>query len=257
MTLSASNVSVRLGERTALDNITLSIPADGLVALVGPNGAGKSTLLRVLAGLLTPDRGTITFHGTPLAEFDPRRRAREIAYLPQDRTVHWGLSARQTVALGRIPHLAPGAPLSRADDAVIDKAMATMDVATFAARPVTELSGGERARVLIARALAQAPRVLLADEPTAGLDPAHQLALFETLRNVARPDASVVIALHDLSLAARYCAYAVLVDRGKVIAQGAIDDVLSTDRLAAIYGIRARWITVDGVPVIVPLSASP
>jgi iron complex transport system ATP-binding protein len=171
--------------------------------------------------------------------------------------VHWALAARAVVALGRLPYRPLGAGESAADAAAIDAALAAMDVAHLAERPVPELSGGERARVLIARALAQEPRALLADEPAAGLDPAHQLGLFRHLAALAAAGRTVIVALHDLSLAARFCHSVALLHHGRTLAAGAPKDVLSPEHLAAAYGITARYRSIDGVPVVLPIDVLP
>ncbi len=193
-----------------------------LTAVIGPNGAGKTTLLKALAGLIAPAAGTCHCStAAPSPRGSRGELARALAYLPQERIVHWALSARCVVGLGRLPHRPLGAGESAADRAAIDAALAAMDVAHLAHRPVLELSGGERARVLVARALAQEPRALLADEPAAGLDPAHQLSLFRHLAALAASGRTVVVALHDLSLAARFCHSVVLVHQGRAVAAGA------------------------------------
>jgi iron complex transport system ATP-binding protein len=184
-------------------------------------------------------------------------RARALAYLPQERTVHWALSARAVVGLGRLPYQPMGVGESASDTAAINAALAAMDVARLAHRPVVELSGGERARVLVARALAQEPRALLADEPAAGLDPAHQLALFRHLAELATTGCTVIVALHDLSLAARFCHSLVLVHEGRTLAAGAPQEVLTPELLAAAYRITARYAVLDGVPVVLPLNVLP
>ena len=178
-------------------------------------------------------------------------RGRAIAYLPQERTVHWPLAVERVVALGRLPHGGGSASMSPADRAAIDRALSDMDVAGFAARPVSKLSGGERARVLLARALAQQAPILIADEPTAGLDPAHALDLFGHFTRLAAEGRSVVVALHDLSLARRFCHRLVLLKRGRVAASGAPGDVLTAAILADVYGIKAVIGEIDGIPVVV------
>lgn len=171
--------------------------------------------------------------------------------------MHWALLARAVVALGRLPHRPLGAGESARDHAAIDTALAAMDAAHLAGRPVPELSGGERARVLVARALAQEPRALLADEPAAGLDPAHQLTLFRHLAALAAEGRTVIVALHDLSLAARFCHSIALVHEGRTIAAGPPKEVLTPEHLAAAYGIRAHYRCLDGVPVVLPLDVLP
>jgi iron complex transport system ATP-binding protein len=213
-TLSARGVGVRLGGRRVLQGIELSVAPGEIVAVIGANGAGKSTLLKAVSGLIAPAEGVVTLGGVALAEIDARTLGREIAYLPQERAVHWPLTVRRLVLLGRLPFRARVAGPSVDDARAVDEAMAAMDVSQFADRPVTELSGGERARVLLARALAQRPRFLVADEPTTGLDPAHGLTLFAQFVRMAAEGRAVVVALHDLSLAARYCHRVLLLKAG-------------------------------------------
>ena len=171
--------------------------------------------------------------------------------------MHWPLKVRAVVALGRLPHQPSGAGESTADRSAIDKALDAMEVAHLAGRSVLELSGGERARVLIARVLAQQPRALLADEPAAGLDPAHQLSLFHHLARIAAEGRTVVVALHDLSLAARFCHTMVLLHEGRTYAAGPPREVLAPEHLAAVYGITASYRMVDGVPVVLPIGVLP
>jgi iron complex transport system ATP-binding protein len=256
-TLEARAVGVWLGGCRVLDGVDLAVEAGEIVAVIGANGAGKSTLLKVMAGLIAPREGTVAVGGRPLADFDRRALAREIAYLPQERAVHWPLTVRRLVALGRLPFRAPIAGPSPDDLAAVDEAMAAMDVTAFADRPVTELSGGERARVLLARALAQRPRFLVADEPSTGLDPAHGLALFAQFVRMAAVQRAVVVALHDLTLAARYCHRVLLLKDGTALAQGSPRDVLTPDRLAQAYGVRATVAEIEGRPVVLPIEPLP
>jgi iron complex transport system ATP-binding protein len=241
---------MRLGLREVLRGLDVVAEPGQMTAVIGPNGAGKSTLLRVLAGLLTASAGEVTLAGRMLADVTPQARARSLAYLPQERTVHWALNARAVVALGRLPYQSMGAGESVADAHAIDAALAAMDIAALADRPVLEMSGGERARVLVARALAQEPAALLADEPAAGLDPAHQLGLFHHFAALADAGRTVVVALHDLSLAARFCHSIVLMQAGRTVAAGAPRDVLTREHLAAVYGVDARYATIDEMPVV-------
>lgn len=252
MMLAANDASVRLGGRRVIETISTGVGAGELVAVVGPNGAGKSTLLKLMAGLLAPEAGEIALEGANIATVPRRERARRIAYLPQDRTVHWALAASRVVALGRLPHRSFAAAESAADRVAIEAAMARMDVTHLAARPVTTLSGGELARVLIARALAQDTRLLLADEPAAGLDPAHSLALFGELARLAAEGKAVMTALHDLSLAFRFATRVVLLRAGQCLADGPPAQVLNKANLALAFGIDAIVTEIEGIPVVLP-----
>ena len=249
--IAAHNLALALAGRAIIGGLDLDLRPGELVGVIGPNGAGKSTFLRGLAGLLPPTAGSVTLDGVALAAVPAGVRARALAYLPQDRTVHWPLTVERVVALGRLPY--GGSHL----DAAVGTAMADADVAHLRQRIVTTLSGGELARVLLARALAQTPRVLLADEPTAGLDPGHQLALFERLTTLSRSGVAVVVALHDLSLAVRYCTRILLLRDGHTLGLGAPLDVVTSANLAAAYGIEARVTAIEGVPVVVPLAVRP
>jgi iron complex transport system ATP-binding protein len=253
--LSATGVHVCIGGRAILRDVSLTVSPGELLAVAGPNGAGKSTLLRVLAGLADPDAGSVRLGGADLRHMDRRALGRALAYLPQDRTVHWPLTARAVVALGRIPHgSGPQRGESDIDRAMIASALKQTDAEALADRPIGELSGGERARVLIARALAQDAGILIADEPTAGLDPAHALALFETFVSIAAQGRAVIVALHDLSLALRYCPRALLLKDGTVAASGPARDVLTEREIARVYGVTAKIADIDGVPCVIPVS---
>ena len=257
MKIEARGLHVRLKGRDVLRGVDTVAQPGQLTAVIGPNDAGKTTFLRAAAGLLNPSAGTVLLDGRPIAAWEPQALARTLAYLPQERIVHWAVTARAVVALGRLPYRPLGAGESAMDSAAIDAGLAAVDATHLAQRPVLELSGGERARVLVARALAQEPRALLADEPAAGLDPAHQLSLFRHLAALAEAGRTVVVALHDLSLAARFCHSVILVHGGRAIAAGAPQDVLTAEHLATAYGITARYHTLDGVPVVVPVDVLP
>jgi iron complex transport system ATP-binding protein len=250
-------VGVRLGGRRVLQADELSVAPGEIVAVIGANGAGKSTLLKAMSGLIAPAEGIVTLGGVALAEIDARTLGREIAYLPQERAVHWPLTVRRLVALGRLPFRARVAGPSADDARAVEEAMAAMDVTQFADRPVTELSGGERARVLLARALAQRPRFLVADEPTTGLDPAHGLTLFAQFVRMAAEGRAVVVALHDLSLAARYCHRVLLLKAGSMLALGTARAVLTPQHLAQAYGVRATVGEIEGRPVVLPIEPLP
>jgi iron complex transport system ATP-binding protein len=255
--LTATGVHVRLGGRPVLHGVDLSVTPGEIVAVIGANGAGKSTLLKALAGLIAPEEGSVAIGSRSLAELDRRALGRELAYLPQERAVHWPLTVRRIVALGRLPFRARVAGPSAEDQASVDAAMAAMDVTAFADRPATELSGGERARVLLARALAQRPRFLVADEPTTGLDPAHGLELFAQFVRMAAERRAVIVALHDLTLAARYCHRVLLLKDGAALAQGSPRDVLTPSLLARAYGVRATVVEIEGSTVVLPIAPLP
>jgi len=250
MKLEAMDVHVELRRRQVLKGVDLSAAPGELTAVLGANGAGKTTLLRVMAGLIAPAAGEARLAGRPLGAWSRAELARSLAYLPQQRTVHWALSARNVVALGRLPHQAMGQRESARDRAAIAGAIVAMDIALLASRPVLAMSGGEQARVLLARALAQDPQALIADEPAAGLDPAHQLALFHHFAAFAASGRTVLVALHDLSLAARFCHKIVLLSTGRALAAGPPATVLTQAHLATAYGIRAEYRTIDGIPAV-------
>jgi iron complex transport system ATP-binding protein len=245
-------LDVRLADSLVLRGLDLSLAEPGLVALIGPNGAGKSTLLRTIAGLVRPERGTLTLDGRPLDTLTPEARAQTLAYLPQERTVAWPLSVRDIVGLGRAARHDPRHGPNADDAKAVEAALATMDVAAFADRSVLDLSGGERARVLMARALAQQPQVLLADEPAAGLDPAHQWTLFQHLAALADDGVCVIVAVHDLALAARFARHVVLMAQGRIAAAGLADRVLVPETLAGVYGITSVAVPVAGGRLVVP-----
>jgi iron complex transport system ATP-binding protein len=248
--LTARGVTVRLGGTTIVQNASVTLRGGEFVALVGPNGAGKTTLMRALAGLV-PAEGRITLGGKPIEGLKPRDRARAVAYLPQGHVFHWPMSVAAIVMLGRAPHADPFSSTSAEDRAAVEHALAMTETEGFADRAVTTLSGGERARVALARALATQATVLLADEPTASLDPRHQLTVMELMRNAARTGNAVLAIMHDLTLAARFADRVLVMDRGALVADGPPAQALSAELLATVFGIEAVVVEVDGkhVPV--------
>ncbi len=250
--LRAETISVAYNGRQALAGVGAMVRDGEVVGLIGPNGAGKTTLLKTCAGLLDPERGAVFFEDKSLAEWPPAALARRLAYLPQGASYAWPLQVHRLVALGRLPHLPPWRRPSPADEAAIDRAMRLTDVTHLALRTADALSGGERARVMLARALAVEPRLLLADEPVSGLDPRHQLQVMAVLKDLAGAGASVVVTLHDLSLATRFCDRLVLLHNGKMMAQGAPEEVLSTANLETVFGIRAVTGRQDGSLYLLP-----
>jgi iron complex transport system ATP-binding protein len=250
--LTAQALSVTLGGRAVLNDVSLSLTRGHLVALVGPNGAGKTTLLRALAGLL-PAQGEIHVSGDDLSSLPLRQRARRFAYLPQGHVVHWPLPARDIVALGRIPHGATDpARLTPKDAEAVERAMQATDVAEFGDRRVTELSGGERSRVALARVLAVEAPVILADEPTASLDPRYQIDVMKNLRKVADGGVLVIVVSHDLGLAARFADTVLVLSQGRLVAQGVPAEALSEKIMADVFRISAYRAEHQCEAVIVP-----
>lgn len=253
MRLIADNIGVvRQPARVVLCDVSFALAPGRVTGIVGPNGAGKSTLLKALAGVLPVTSGQVTLDATPLGNIDRQQRARAIAYLPQERSVHWPLPVRDIVALGRLPHRGSPAGDSAADRAAIDAALATMDLVALADRPANQLSGGELGRALIGRALAQQAAIILADEPAAGLDPAHALDLFGVLQRLAADGRTVVVAHHDLSMAARFCHDIVVLAQGRVAVAGAACDVLTRARLEPVFGVHFAIGEIEGLPVLLP-----
>jgi iron complex transport system ATP-binding protein len=234
----ATEVSVRLGGTLIVERVSLALREREFTVLVGPNGAGKTTLLRALASLL-PAQGRIELDGRALADFSARERALRIAYLPQGHVFHWPMAVAAVVALGRHPHADAFSALTDQDRAAVARALVATACEAFAARAVTTLSGGERARVALARALASEAPILLADEPTGSLDPRHQLVVMELLARAAHDGGTVLAVVHDLALAARFADRIVVMDRGRLIADGAPRDVLTPQRIAEVFGVEA------------------
>ena len=252
MHLSLAHIHAALGGTRVIRDVSLEVRDSAFIGLIGPNGAGKTTLVRAIAALI-PHEGTIDLDGQAVATMEPRVRARAIAYLAQGAGSHWPLEVSRLVALGRLPHLAPFRAPAPEDEAAIARAMQLADIESFGGRDVLTLSGGERARVLLARALAVEAPLLLVDEPVASLDPYHQIGIMEVLRAYAGAGRTVIAVLHDLSLAARYCDRLVLLDEGAVKADGRPEDVLTPENLEAVYRIRAI-IGGDGERFVLPLA---
>jgi iron complex transport system ATP-binding protein len=253
--LRASGLHVWLGRRSVLAGLDLLIEPGALTIVVGPNGAGKTTLLRALGGLLPPSQGGVTVGSRPLTSLSAAERARTVAYLPQSGSIAWPIPVHSVVALGRMPHGERSTHLTERGEAAVAAAIAAAGLHGFEARPATELSGGERARVLLARALATQAPILLADEPVAALDPRHQLLVLDVLRDQARGGASVVAVMHDLPLAARFADRVLLMREGRIEADGAPRDVLTPAQLANSFGIEASVTERDGALLITPTRA--
>ncbi len=241
MTLRAHEVSLA----GRLEDVSFTLTPGSVTAICGPNGAGKSSLLKALAGLLDIDAGQVALDGADLATLHPRARARSVGYLPQDAEVAWDVPVRNLVALGRVPH-----GDSRAEP--VDAALAALDMTGFAERRAQSLSGGETARMLLARVLAGEPQWILADEPLAALDLAHQLSLLGHLRGAAQSGAGVVLVLHDLAHAMNYADNVVLLDEGRLVAHGRPQEVLYTSAIESVWGVPTKWLGEPGKWALVP-----
>ncbi|MEA1049066.1 ABC transporter ATP-binding protein [Lamprobacter modestohalophilus] len=253
--LKVEALSVDIGGKRLLENLDLEIMAGELFGLIGPNGAGKSTLVKAIMQLL-PYSGTVSLDGQPLAQLSARARAQRLAYLSQDDRLQWPISVQNLVALGRHPYRGSwwrGAGLgsaglggrkggnaqAQADERAIEQAMQATDIWSLRERRADELSGGERARARLARVLAVEADVLFADEPVAALDPMHQLRVMELLRARCQAGQTVVVVLHDLTLASRFCDRLLLLDQGVAVASGQVETVLSPAHLASVYSVQA------------------
>lgn len=236
--LEFSDVSVSFGARLVLAGVTTAFRAGAVTAIVGPNGAGKTTLFRTALGIVR-STGVVRILGSDLKSWPRETLARTISYLPQGSDAHWPILASRLVALGRLPHRKPFAPPSAADDIAVADALERCEAREFADRAIDELSAGERARVLLARALATGAPILMADEPAAHLDPAHQLSLMRLLQAEARRGTAVLVTLHDLTLASRYCDEVLVLEKGRVAAQGKPEVALGDEMLARVFGVRA------------------
>ncbi len=244
--LTLSGFSIGLQGRSVLRDVAFSIGPGEFVGLIGPNGAGKTSLIRAALGLI-PSQGT-----SSLLQLSEGARARAVAWMPQAREIAWPVAVEMVVMLGRMPHMAGLTP-SEADHEKVTEALQRMDLDGFRHRPATQLSGGEQARALIARALAQDTPLLMADEPIAGLDPAHQISTMQAFAEQTAEGKSALVSLHDLGLAARHCTRLIMLGDGQVIADGPPAQVLTPERLAHVFGITAWYRETEDGPVYQPL----
>ena len=245
-----SGVTVLRGARRVLDGVDVRFAASRLAAVIGPNGAGKSTLLSVAAGLLAPAEGSVSFGSETLAAIGQRQLARRRAYLPQNPQVDWPISVERVVALGLTPALPTFGGLPASFQPSIDRALAAYDLGALRDRTATMLSGGELARVMLARAAVGDPELLIVDEPTAGLDPRHAIDAVKRLRQTADAGRTVVIAIHDLNLAFRVADDVVAVKEGRILAAGPASDVFTEALLADLYDVRVRVVRdADGADI--------
>lgn len=257
--LVGASLAVHHGSARALDGVTIELRSGELVALVGPNGSGKSTLLRVLLGAQRPSSGHVTLDGVALASIPPRLRARTLTMVVEGSPADFAIRVRELVALGRIPFEGRLGGTSRQDATAVEEAMVAADVLALADRTIDTLSAGELQRAHLARAFAQRAPIVLLDEPTANLDPRHQLEAMALLRGFVRRGGAAVVALHDLSLAARTCDRIVVLQRGRLRADGPPATVLVPELLAEVFQVTARIARdeaggIEYVLVVEPLS---
>lgn len=240
--------------QAALHDVTLALTAGEFVAVLGPNGSGKTTLVRVALGAVPPLAGTATVDGRPAHAWRPQELARTVAVVTQREEHAFPLRVRDAVLLGRYPHLSPWAPAGRADLEAANRALAACDAVGLADRWLATLSGGEYQRVRLARALAQEPRLLVLDEPTASLDLRHEMELFERVRSLAAPAGlGVLLITHHVNLAARFADRVVLLHRGRAVAQGTPTDVLTRETVERVFEWPVAIERFDGTPQAVPL----
>jgi len=237
--LAVEDVSVTLGDVPVLEGVSMTVDRGSFVGLIGPNGAGKTTLLRAINGAITPDEGRVVVDGEVVANLGSRTASRLVATVPQDTTLSFDFDVRRTVAMGRTPHRGRLDPWTEADERAVERAMERTGVAKFADRPITAVSGGERQRVVVARALAQETPLLLLDEPTASLDVSHQVRTLELVDDLTDAGTTALAAIHDLNLAARYCDALVLLADGEVLTAGAPEAVLTESTLRRAFGADA------------------
>lgn len=237
--LSIKNVTAAYDEKIVLDGVEIDVREGEFVGLIGPNGSGKTTLLRVATGVLAPRKGEVLLRGVDLQGIARRTLAKTIAFLPQDLATDFSFTVREVTLMGRYPHLPRIGYETRKDLEITERAMELTGVSHLADRIITELSGGERQRVFIAMCLAQEPQLLVLDEPTNHLDIGHQLSALDLIRKLNREtDVTVISVFHDLNLAAEYCERVVVLADGQVDALGSPEDVLTTDMILRVYGVK-------------------
>lgn len=256
--LTANDISFAFDNRPILEKVSLGIAAGEFVGLIGANGSGKTTLLRILLGLLKQQSGEVILGGNSISSLSRREIARRATLVRQDTTIDFDFTAREIVAMGRTPYLGRFTPEKAADRAAIAEAMRATETENFANRFVTELSGGERQRVHIARAVAQETPIILLDEPTSNLDLMHQFEALRLVKYVTRTGKAALAAIHDLSLAARFCDRLLLLSNGRIVADDEPFEVITETNLLNHFGLRARVQRDEetGGLIVLPLGAN-
>ncbi len=238
--LECLDISFHFSRQKVIENISLRFGKGQLVGLIGPNGAGKSSLLKLLMGLLEPSQGNVLLESHPLSHYSRRNIAQKISLVPQDVSIGYAFTVREIVAMGRNPHLGAFQLESEKDRDLINDALAKTDLQGMADRRVDQLSGGERQRVFIARALAQEAPIVLMDEPTASLDLCHALDIMMLARRLAEEGRLVIVAIHNLEMASRFCHRLTLLSKGQVVADGSPLEVITEENLRRYFSIEAR-----------------
>ncbi|MGC6475831.1 MAG: ABC transporter ATP-binding protein [Parvibaculales bacterium] len=254
--LQANNISLSQGAATLVNHVQLQIAAGELVVVLGPNGSGKTSLLRCLAGVLTPQSGTILMQGENIARYDAATRARMLSYLPQSRPVLWPNRVEDIVALGRYPYGGGMGQMGAQDQSIISQCLARCELSEMRHRAMTSLSGGEQARVHMARIFAAQTPLILADEPITALDPRHQYKIMDVLASYVAQGGAALIVLHDVALAARYASRLVWLKQGQVVADGPVTQTLSEPILKKVYDMEAR-VSLSSSPPEVQFIAVP
>jgi len=238
--LRVANLRVKLGRTAVVDGVSFDVGPGEMVGIIGPNGSGKTTTLRAVSGLVDPDYGSVELSGVRLDQLDARARAKKVAYLPQSSGHGMSFTAMEIALMGRYPHLGRFQVEGANDRKIALNALKRTGVEAFVDRQIGDMSGGERKRVLIARSLAQEPELLLLDEPTASLDLKHQIELMALIHTEATAGMGAVVVLHDVSLAARHCDRLVLLDHGKLVADGRPSEVITAENLANVFEVEAN-----------------
>ncbi len=237
--LTIQNLSAGYGHEQVLQDVSAIVMPGELVALIGPNGAGKSTLIKTISGILPIQSGSIHIDGSNLLKMDEQSRARLVSVIPQARNLPPAFTTREVVLMGRTPYVGWLGRVSHHDEEIVDRAMQRTDIAELANRRMDQLSGGEQQRVLVARAIAQDPRLLLLDEPTTHLDIQYQLSFLDIIVGLSHQDQmAILMAIHDLNLAARYADRIILMVKGEIIADGTPTEVLTEQLLSDAYHVR-------------------
>lgn len=252
MLVETKNLSLRIGEKQLLNNISIGIEKGQIIGLIGPNGAGKSTLLKILANILSADSGSYHLAGKAISDYNEKDLAQKVGYLAQNATAHWPLKAQRLIELGRLPYQGVRQKLKPHDNNIIQAAIEKTETAHLLDRVVTTLSGGEQTRVFLARLFAAEPEVIFADEPIAALDPYHQLHIMEILRDHAKKGGTVVVVMHDINLASRFCDQMILMENGAVRCFGSIHELLGDNILTNTFRIKLRMFCEGDSYAIVP-----